>query len=229
MRVRNSSPPLAASTSISPWNLPRPWTCAVISQRPVRFRRTSARTPRGPFASRERSDLSQVSDGFLVRLEPISPGMGFGKLFQPSGVRRQESARAASWHFAQASSNVAFSSRGFVVNPALRVVHHRLRFLGRQPMPRAEILDDGSSLQWRYGDVVLADHAFDCVLPAFRRGARPGNALQISLLVGGVARATFGQHQGVGDGDADFGLALREQRHRRNQQDSRGLRRAGPD
>ena len=64
--------------------------------------------------------------------------------------------------------------------------------------------------EWRQGDIVLADHAFDCRLPAFRRGARPGNALQVSLLVGGVARSTFGQHQGVGDGDAGVGLALRE-------------------
>src|SRR6266850_3758445 len=112
---------------------------------------------------------------------------------------------------------------GFVVNPALRVVHHRLRFLGRQPMPPAEILDDGPSLWWRQGDVVLADHAFECLLPAFGRGARPGNALQISLLVGGVAPSTFGHHQGVGDGDAYVDLALREQRHRRNQQDYRGL------
>src|SRR6185295_10064822 len=93
-------------------------------------------------------------------------------------------------------------------------------------MPRAEILDDRPSLWWRHGKVVLADHALDCVLPAFGRGARPGNALEISLLVGGVARSTFGQYQGVGDGDARVGQALREQWPRRNQQDAGGLQQA---
>ena len=43
------------------------------------------------------------------------------------------------------------------------------------------------------------------------------------LRVGGVAGSTFGHHQCVGDGDACVSLALREQWHGRNQQDSRGL------
>jgi hypothetical protein len=65
---------------------------------------------------------------------------------------------------------------GFVLDAVLGKVHHGLRFLGRQAMVCAQILEDRSRFHRGEAHALLPHHPLDGFFPSFGCGTLPGDA-----------------------------------------------------
>ena len=86
---------------------------------------------------------------------------------------------------------------GLIDNAMFRQIHHRLRFFRRKPMVRAQIFNYRPRIFRADRQAIQPHHPFQRFRPAFRRGALPGNARQIPLLVLRVACPALRNHKGV--------------------------------
>ena len=101
-----------------------------------------------------------------------------------------------------ASRAQGFAGNLLVLNPVLGHVHHRLGLFGRKTVRTAQGLDDQPRIGRLQSHTVQPHHPLDGLFPTFGRGANPGDAGEVALLVLGMTPGAFGDDHGVRDGDS---------------------------
>ena len=155
----------------------------------------------------KRRHFREKRDGFLARASIVAEGMCSGE-FPPvingSPPRKDSGEVVAS----AARARHRIWDTGFLVNPSLNVIGHRLCFFGREAMIRAEVLNNVPSFGRSEFDVVQKNHALQRSFPTFRSRPFPGNALHVTPAVDGVAASAFRFHQWIRDWNAFLGFLL---------------------